>query len=281
MKYLLRNKLKISYNGFIFAADFYKTLLYMKKIIYLSILFAMVMFSKPCVSQNIGVNKVKFGVRLGMNGSFFSQKIGYFGMDYSSDLWENYLRFSPVFGIVLNYEVSKIISVQGELLYSFKGGSVRKKADVLQQTNNGLQAAYNYRNMRVDYLEMPILVNIDLHKLLEPTSDRLCVNLQTGIAPSINTSASLRQNSYSIGSGYGLVDAKENWSVSEIPYTTANGFNTSIIIGLMLHEPSKKYFMDIRYTRSLFDTFAQERISSNSPMKATINTFSMSFGRFF
>lgn len=216
------------------------------------------------------------GIKLGANLSKFSSEVG----DYSSSnpyySWKNCFREGgPVIGGMMNFKLSKIASIQAEMLYNSKGGRSKKESNEVQyETTNTYygttttSSAYNYKVYRVNYIEVPLLANIDLTH-----GNGFC--LQAGIAPSFAISSKLRENAYILNTND--ESAKEKWHVSDFPY--ANRFNASLILGAAALSDS--WYLDLRYTKTLRDTYSIEKLDDVWNMKATMTTFSFSIGVFF
>ncbi len=255
----------------------------MKKILIISALA--LLFSNISFGQES--KKFTYGPRLGLNVSFFNTNLHpNSSWLHPNSSWENYGRISPFIGAFVNYKFSKVFSIQTELLYTLKGGSSRKPSNsIMTQTQQGYEQAYYYTNYRINYIELPLLAQINLF----PNKSGVHYSVQTGIAPSISMTSTLRANDYTVGSGVGLVQVREKWQVKD--FYEARKFNASMIIGMhfgFLGESSSpfgrssgSFALDIRYTKSLLDTYKTTIFYPTGTQNLTMHTISLGLSGIF
>jgi hypothetical protein len=226
-----------------------------------------------CNAQEQGL---AFGVKAGLNVSSFSGRIGNF--NGASNTWEAHQRYAPEIGLLARYRLHPVFALQAEVLYSLKGGAYRQKSSaVLTQTNQGFEDAYLYKNYRVNYLELPLTAQLDVSRLLNPNADpqRLHVVLEAGAAPALATGSTLRENDYSIGSGVGLVNANENWTVTAIPH--ARPFQLMPLAGVLLGVDSGP-FISVRYSQALSNVYTISKLDGYWNMNTGMHTVTVSLG---
>lgn len=234
------------------------------------LLFYFILFSTAFGQQQ---EKITYGPRMGLNFSFFNQNLHY------DNEWKNYGRISPFIGAFVRSKISRNFSIQTEILYTLKGGSSRIASNsVFTQTNQGFEKAYYYKNYRLNYIEIPLLLHCDI----TPAKSGTHYFIQAGIAPSFAITSSLRSNEYSMGSGTGLGRAEEKWKVER--FHDARTFNTSLIAGMHFGpfgNTKAPFAFDIRYTKSLLDTYRKNDFYPFYNAKLTIQTLCLAFSKEF
>lgn len=222
--------------------------------------------------------KLSFGLKTGLNASYFNQNFN----AYEETNYNKFVRVSPMIGIFTEYKLSNSIALQGELLYSLKGGSYRKEnTSILSFDQNGnVSKSYYYQNFRLNYLELPVLANVNFTELLSPNGVSRNVNfvMGFGVIPGINTTSKLRYNIYNEGENYGPVSkVSESYSVKE--FSPAEKFQFSVLSEMAFHfkiSGKQPAFINLRYAQSVTESY-QNNISE-SAFKTTNTTFTLGFG---
>jgi hypothetical protein len=249
---------------------------------YLSALLVLIILPNVISAQNPG--KINMSMQVGINTSFFGNRIGPYGYGEASS-YSNFVRFSPKIGLGVAYDINKFLSIQSELNYSAQGGSYRQENDdIFYMGGDGSEQAYFYKNYRVNYVEIPLLLTINVSNLFnkEFPEDKLSVSVSSGAAISFNTASTLRYNGFEeSGSSSGpLVDVDEKYDVIEVGYGKNNLsyiFNLGLNFLLRNRIPA---FVNFRYQQTLFDVYSVEQLDSYN-MKTKMGTACLSFGVMF
>lgn len=225
--------------------------------------------------------KFELGFMFGINRSSFNDRIGEFGDNVSVD-YQNFFRISPVVGLKGRLKLTNTISLQPELNYNLRGGSYRlENKSVFFLGGADDEKAYFYKNYRLNYLEIPLLVSFNLGNP-EADDTRLKVRLSTGLAPAINAGSSLRYNGFrTIPNGSPLSDVKENYR-SE-PFDHAEDFINSYILDLSFdfqNRSEQKMFVNIRLSKTLTDVYNVERLDRYN-MRTKMTTICLAYGLMF
>lgn len=234
-------------------------------------------------SQNID-KMFRVGIQVGLNASLFDNKIGKFGANQHSD-YENYVRISPAIGITGNWRFTDVVSLQPEILYSLRGGSYRREnGSVFHLGGNGDEKAYYYKNYRLNYLEVPILIRFNLAKLFNPDASghKLKVHFSSGLAPAINVVSGLRYNEFTTSpSSTPIADVDDSYKVVAFDY--ANRVITNAVIDVALdfgRSNERSTYVNLRYSKSISDVYnVRERLGYN--METTLTTITLGFGHSF
>jgi hypothetical protein len=176
--------------------------------------------------------RVSFGLLVGASAA----KVG--GSDVSDiDVGT---RNGLVGGVSLGFRVSKLFSIEPELLYDQKG-SKNDLGDDLQET------------LKLDYLEMPVLARVDL-----PVAGIIRPFFVAGPA-----------FGFQLKCNYGLSDGSSSVSAScedALEGTKAKSVDVGATAGVGIAMPMgrQSFSLSARYTHGLSDTFDQAHIKNRS-----------------
>jgi hypothetical protein len=181
---------------------------------------------------------IRFGVKAGANLSNLSGDV------VNQDLYKN--RFGFQGGVMVNFGLGDILSIQPEVLYSQKG---------FKYNDTQIGAYRNTGNVRYDYLDVPILVRVRAAGLffeLGPQYSYL-MNVSTNRTQTVNGTVV-----GNVGSGTTNLD---NVRRNELGYAGGLGYQASN--GVML---------GVRYNGAFTD-FAKDGYSNNDFRNARNSTF--------
>jgi hypothetical protein len=185
---------------------------------------------------------VRFGVKAGANLSNLSGDL------VNQDQYKN--RFGFQGGIMVNFGLGDIISIQPEVLYSQKGF---KYAD--QQFTVLGNTYRNTGNVRYDYLDVPVLVRVRAAGIFFE------VGPQYSYLMNVSTNREQTLNGNNVGNAGSGTTNLDNVRRNELGYVGGLGFQASN--GVML---------GVRYTGAFTD-FAKDNYSNNDFRNARNSTF--------
>ena len=219
------------------------------------------MFFFSTVNKNYAQEDYKpfsIGIKLGANFCKFTEPIG----EYAANDSLNYSRSSlirPTIGLIFRFKLSNVFFIQPELNYILKGGSykaLKYSYTSIGGTNPGEKEEYYLKkSYRLNYIEIPLLLSINLSKLINPKKEEgiLGVNLTGGLAPAINTNSTFKYNKLTSTnvSNSPIVNVSESTSLEE--FDGASKFVLNYIIDFSFNfEVSKQaYFLSIRFNNAI------------------------------
>ena len=249
----------------------------MKKIILLLFLITSLSYSQSDKS------KISFGMSLGINSSFFNTPISELGynkyLEYSS-----YIRFSSKLDLSAFYRINDYFRLESSLSYVGKGTEYRRKNNniLIIDQNGGSNNGYDKTRFRLNYIEIPLKVNINLKKIFKSDNfEQMPVYLNVGFSGGINIKSDIRSNSYVPSSSGGGVffDVKEKFEVTEFDFAKPFMFNSILGIGYTFQENSEsKFTIDLEYSQSLQNVYQEDIIQSQYNFKTKNSSIALSFG---
>lgn len=226
-------------------------------------------------------SKFDIGFHFGVNASFFNDRIGEFGDNDNID-YDNFVRFSSVFGLKAKFKLSNIISIKPEINYHLRGGSYRRENNsVISFGSSGSEDVYYNKNYRLYYAESPLLVSFNLAKLFnkEVRAHKVQVHFNSGIAPAVNTHSSLRYNSFrTVSNGTPLADVDEEYQIEE--FSHAEKFIWSYIAEISFdfqNGQQQNMFVNVRLSQTISDVFQIQELNGYN-MQTKMTTFVLGFG---
>ncbi len=221
-------------------------------------------------------------LQMGVNASFFDNPIGEYGAS-DSVYYEPRARVSPFLGLKVKIKLNRIFSLQPEIFYGGKGGAYRRaNTSVTTIGGNGQNQAQYYKRYRLDYIEMPVLLNVNITHLLYKNigDDRIKVQLCSGISPAINLRSTFRYNVFEAGKSYGpMVEQKEKFKVKQFDH--AKNFLLNVMVDLSFNFQDKKgdYKMQVflRWYRTLDNVYNISELDGYN-MDTKMHTVSLGYG---
>lgn len=230
------------------------------------------------IAQSVDKAKIfNLGLMFGGNISSFGSRVGEFGR---GNEYDNFVRIGPVIGVHTRYQITKRLSLRGEVLFNARGGSYRKEASVISIGGDGSKN-YHTKNYRLNYAEIPLLAEIDF--MPHTTTERLHVKLAAGASVGVPTASTLRYNGYApTGSTSGpLVDVEENFEVMHVGHAASPLYNAIGELSFdFLSGKDTPLFVRIRYSGSLNNAYDQDKINNYS-FRTKMTTWSLTFGFYF
>ncbi|WP_199119616.1 porin family protein [Pedobacter sp. ASV28] len=196
--------------------------------------------------------KLKIGLKLGINFSAFTNKAQmlttFDAMGYND--FESYFRGSIAVGLVGEYNLSNRLNVGTELLYNSRGNAYRRENNSVLSlnSNGGRQQAYDYYIFKLDYLELPIMIN---YKFLNGSSTYL--SAYGGVAPGILVSSNVSLKYPTITSGPGNGQPNRDQSLHGV-----NKLNISPLIGVQVGSQQlgkTTFYLDLRGSYGIVPVF--------------------------
>lgn len=240
----------------------------------LCVLVLLVLLSPAASAQKLFEKPVVFGLKMGFNGSFFTEDVAGFepGSPNHNSSFERFLRFSPIIGASVDYTLNKHISFGAEILYNTRGMAYRQQNNnVIMIGQHGNETAYNYFKYRIEYIELPITVHFNF---LPPVQDNW-LTFYVGIAPAIAVSESVKFDYPQVTMGPGKEPDDINGTLSGV-----KAFNASLLSGLQFgSRPSVMgWFVDLRGSYALMPVFDDKIDGNGDNLDTQMLTFSLGFG---
>ncbi|ACU03746.1 porin family protein [Pedobacter heparinus] len=228
----------------------------------------------PLLAQSSFVKPVIFGLKGGLNASFFTKDVDLFDPASSGNdpSFRRFLRAAAFAGITVDYMVGERFSVGAEVLYNARGMAYRQKNNsVIMIGQNGAEQAYNYFKYKVDYLELPLTAG---YNVLPVASDNWLTGY-VGLAPAIaiNKAVKLDYPKPNAGPWEGQADKSGNLD-------GVRTFNTSMLAGIQFGGvPSfVGAYADLRASYTLFPVFTENNSLSGNNLNTRMLSFSFGIG---
>jgi hypothetical protein len=197
----------------------------MKKFAFVSILVLIASTAQVCAED-----APAWGLKAGLNGSSF----------YGDDTGPMKTRFGAIMGGYVEYPVTELISLQGEVLYSMKGWK-----------NEEYRTLYEI-SYRINYIEIPMLVRIN-----SPCSN--------GAGPYLIMGPAL---SFKAGSDFEVkvLGASAQSEPEDFGMTDPKGTEVGFVLGGGITIPAGNYTIgfEVRGNGGLTDTFEDREIGQSS-----------------
>jgi len=226
-------------------------------------------------------SKFKAGLVTGINISSFTQAIGEFGYR-QKDSYSSYPRIGTLLGMHCRYQISDLIALKTELIFNGRGGAYRtENNDVITFGNNGNDKSYYLKNYRLNYLEIPFLIEFGSLKLDKAKQAEL--RFGGGLSYGLLTSSSLRYNGFSpVGSSSeAFVPVKEDYTVTSFNHGKKSISNYLFDLTCnYIHNNKIPLFARIRYMAS-FEPVYNKDVLYRDNMKTHMNTWSIALGVYF
>lgn len=131
------------------------------------------------IDKKSSTKKYQAGLIAGANASHFSSRVGEFSV-LTNTSYSDYVRIAPMVGFHNRFNFSKAFSLSAELIFKSRGGSYRTDQTGVTTIGGNGDKAYYYRNYRLNYLEIPVVAELDL--MPDVDDDRLHVRLGGGFS---------------------------------------------------------------------------------------------------
>ncbi len=233
--------------------------------------------------SNAQPRSVWFGFQAGFNASFFNSRVTSYGDPKSG--YDTNARIGGLFGVKNRVVLSPLLAIHTELFVTGRGGAYQKEnKEIIVMSADKNQKAYHVRNFRLTYLEMPVVLNVNLNRLFMPSSlrgqgnpDRSYMSASVGFSPSLNVASSFRYNVFEPdkkSSSY-LVNVKTRFEDEEFDYAQTWIFNSIVEVGynIPLSESQIASF-NLRWTQSLTDVYAVESLKNHN-MQTKMSTIGL------
>ncbi|MEO6520215.1 MAG: porin family protein [Mucilaginibacter sp.] len=226
-------------------------------------------FATHVLAQKFDVQKLHYNINAGFNISWFTNDVGVFNKSYpgyagsSYSQFDHYFRGSALVNVSLDYPVSPKFGVAAGLAYSGRGGGYKtevKGITIRDNDNNDVSANNNY-NLKIDYMELPLLLQYNLRN---PSSDKAFI-LYGGIAPAVRVGSAARYVYYPEDVTVTTVDETK---VKQYGLNNANVFNLHPILGMQFgpNRDKNDFFIDLRFEYSLLPVFNNSSPYYNTQM---------------
>ncbi|NQY67448.1 MAG: outer membrane beta-barrel protein [Flavobacteriales bacterium] len=230
--------------------------------------------SSQLIMASANDDKITHTPYAGFSFSHFKNNIGNY-----SDTFQKKTRTGITLGWRIKYNISKSLGVETGLGYNSKGGGYKKHA-LTVQTMEGEKIEYDLiRNFRLEYVELPFLLDINLSRLIMGRSATSFLHISSGVSFGINTGSSVRYNSVSSRSAGGpWVDVSNNFTISKFNYATKK--ITNFLLEASLHFVSQKDipgYLIVRYNKSLNDVYSVTMMDGNN-FKTKMATITIGYG---
>lgn len=181
--------------------------------LYITILLAIACFS--AIEKTYAQDKVKYSFDMGFTVSFFDKENAPFALPELVSEFEKASRTSLEFGGNVDYLLNDALSLSSGLRYTEKGGAYKTKNPnftyVNQITGNRVDDAYNYLRYRLVYVEVPVLVKLNLFDVFNIDADDSKLKIYGGVSGMFNIGSKLRFNIFE-----GSSDAEEKWEAEKL-----------------------------------------------------------------
>lgn len=198
-------------------------------------------------SDAVAQSKVYYTVDLGVTVSFFDKKTAPYPDPSAVEAFDKASRASLELAGNINYQVSKVFTLSSGLRYAEKGGGYKTKNPdfiyVNSVSGSKTDDAYNYLKYRLVYLELPLVVKINLLRALNLGSETTDLNLYGGMTGGLNIGSKLRYNVFS--------GEEESWKADKLK--GAEDLLLSPVTGV--EWSSGPLMLYVRYATSIGDVY--------------------------
>ncbi|MDN5216682.1 porin family protein [Fulvivirgaceae bacterium BMA12] len=160
-------------------------------------------------------DKIQYSFDLGFTISYFDQKNAPYPTPELVDEFDKSSRTSFEIGGNAAYALSNALSLSSGLRYTERGGAYKTKNPdfvyVNQITGNQVDDAYNYLRYRLVYLEIPVLVKLDVFDVFNIEANDSKLRIFGGVSGMLNIGSKLRYNIFE-----GSSDADEKWEADKL-----------------------------------------------------------------
>jgi hypothetical protein len=208
--------------------------------------------------------KIIVGPYLNMNMSKFNSNVGEFGTNSS---YKSQFRGSFSGGLQAKIKMVNSLWLTTGLAMSSRGGSYKAPASgVVSIGGNGADKAYLFKNYRLSYIEIPLIVSLK--------SKNSGFNVGAGLSYGLLMSSSLRFNEYSGTSP----SVDESWQVEEFDHAQSAVSNFVFEFGAGYKIKGESLgFWQIRFNQSLSDVYKDE-LDNGKSLKTRMMTLSIIMG---
>jgi hypothetical protein len=220
--------------------------------------------------------RLSFGIKAGLTASHFNNSIGPYAYKKYGFIPDH--RISVEGGIVCRYSLNRCFSLQGEALMNLRGMSYRKEIPgVMSYTSGGATKTYSYNTFCVNYAELPLLVNLNLTRLLLKPDARGGLMLSAGIVPSYCFKSSVKYNGLRKGWG-SEPDAEYDHSENDFNY--ANPLLLNFAFDITANAPvfgSSSFFLFARFMQSAGNVYRIDQLTGQN-LRTSMNSVSAGIG---
>jgi len=230
----------------------------------------LVAMGAECLAQD-GSQRIKFGIKAGFNLSYFTDDVAPFDQpDESLSAFKRGERPSFVPGLTMDVRLGRGFSFITELLYNTKGMEYDEQVPwiVIIDREGKENSAYNHFKYKINYLELPLLLNYNFSKRTAKTYWQV----YTGIAPAVVISSKTKMDYYRES------DIQQD-TKSKLQDTRF--FNHSFIAGIKSGDglgTLYEGYIDLRVSYTLSPVFNRALNDTGGNLDTRMYTFTMSFG---
>lgn len=216
-------------------------------------------------------SRISFGIKAGFGLSYFSDNVAPF--DQPEEKFGAFKRSerTAIFpGITMDVDLVRGFSFITELLYSPRGMEYSEKIPrlVIRDRDGTEKSAYNYFDYKINYLELPLILNYNFSKKTAKTYWQA----YAGIAPTVLISSKTKLDYYR------ETDAQQD---TKSKLRDIRPFNHSFIAGIKSGDglgTVYEGYMDLRISYILSPVFKRKFDDTGGNLNTRMYTFTLSLG---
>lgn len=179
------------------------------------------------------------------------------------------------------FNFSKAFSLSAELIFKSRGGSYRTDQTGVTTIGGNGDKAYYYRNYRLNYLEIPVVAELDL--MPDVDDDRLHVRLGGGFSYGFLLASSLRYNGFvpTGGTAGPLAYVNEEYYTTDFNYGKSTMLN--YVFDLTFDFVNRKelpLYLKVRYSGTTASVYSVDQVNGYN-YNTKMSTISLLFGFYF
>ena len=216
-------------------------------------------------------SRVNFGVKGGFSMSHFTDDVAPFDQpDENFSAYKRSERFSFVPGITMDVQLTRGFSFITEVLYNSRGMGYSEKIPrlVIRDRDGREKSAYNYFDYKINYLELPLILNYNFSKKTAKTYWQA----YAGIAPAVLISSKTKIDYYTES------DTRQD---TKSKLHDVRPFNHSFIAGIKSGDGLNTLYegyVDLRVSYTLSPVFKQALNDTGGNLNTRMYTFTLSVG---
>ncbi|CAL2087756.1 OMP_b-brl_2 domain-containing protein [Tenacibaculum sp. 190524A02b] len=200
-------------------------------------------------------NKISFGLSGGVNLGFLGSPIGELGNNKALD-YNSYFRLGMNLNAKVYYRVNDYLRLQSGISYQGRGTEYRRKNNnvLIINTGGGSEGAYHKTRYRLDYVDIPVVLGVNLRKLFkDPDFDYKPIHFNVGFSAGFLTKSDIKSNYYAShgGSSGPFVEVNEDFREREFDH--GKSFVPNMILGVSFVHYEQEDFqltIDVNYQQS-------------------------------